>query len=299
MANSATPIDYVIGHEPRDTPPSPAHDYQRTHTLRRTLAACLPVRRPCNLADCKHCGENVARDAIQEMQDRFADFSRCSSIRLSVARNVNLAAAINDLALVRSRFLKLAHLGDYLLNTEITHTAEGWNPHIHLLTFDARPLDEITGLWDRAGADLRIETSHHAQRSDTLRAIEYILKPRLGTGPGSLRSILARAANGDALAADLWAEFDQWRTGNPRTRFRFSHRRTTAAPAAAPRDQHHTAAADQELAQLAILQAFGVTSRRAQAATLGIGDSTIARRRRHFPARSLGEPGRIPFRIGA
>lgn len=297
--SSNAPHDLVVGHAECDIPLSPVQQYQQSHTLRGTLTRCIPRHRPCNLADCRNCGERVAAAAIEALQAKFAVHQRCSSFRLSLARNVSLDVALRQLAVVRSCFLKRARLPEYLLNTEVTVTAEGWNAHLHLLVFGSRgDLGTVVALWDEVAEGLGFTPSHHAQRSETVPAIEYVLKPRLGSGPGSLRSTLSRASAGDPVAAALWAEWDAWRAGNQRTRFRFSYRRVAVPGRPALRDQYMVEVSDRDIARLTVLESFtGAESKRVQAWALGISDSTVARRRRQLPEVRLDEPGRIYFRI--
>jgi hypothetical protein len=144
--------------------------------------------------------------------------------------------------------------------------------------------------------DLDLIPSTFAQYSGAERALSYVFKDRLGSGPTSLRSLLSRAARGDADAHDDWCELDAWRNAHPRARFRQSFLKTNSTPPPT-RDQHHTNADDRDLAQLAILSALGITSKPQQARTLGISESTVSRRRRHFAPGYLGAPGRIYFRV--
>jgi hypothetical protein len=188
-------------------------------------------------------------------------------------------------------------------STEITRDAALWNLHDHVIVFPALDDDasRLLDAWDQACRDNALTASSHSRTSATVPALEYVLKARLGSGEGSLRRLINRAAHGDLDAVDDWQEWDAWRRAHPRVRFRASWLRPEApapsASAPAPRDQHLTAATDAELAQLAILAALGVRSRAAQVAALGIGESTVARRRRHFAREALREPDRIAFRV--
>jgi hypothetical protein len=287
-----------------DTPPS--HLYVKENTTRDALRLCAPGF-PCNIADCYVCGERVARNAQLDMLAKFAGFPSCISLRLSVARNADLDEAFRELATARRRFLETARLArtthGYVRSTEITRDGALWNVHDHLIVFTPLDVDisRLLDAWELACQREGLTPSSHAQMSATVPALEYVLKSRLGSGKGSLRRLISRAAHGDLDAADDWREWDAWRRAHPRARFRASwlqpEARTVRTAFSAPRDQHITEATDAELAQLSILTALGVRSRAAQAGALGIGDSTVARRRRHFPDHALGASGRIAYRV--
>lgn len=287
-----------------DTPPS--HLFVREHSTRDALRLCAPGF-PCNIADCPRCGERVARNARADTIARFSDFHTCLSLRLSVARNAHLDQAHGELATARRRFLEIAKLTrtthGYVRSTEITRDGALWNLHDHLIVFPALNDDaaRVLDAWDQACRESDLTASSHCRESATVPALEYVLKSRLGSGKGSLRRLIIRAADGDLDAADDWREWDAWRRSHPRARFRTSWLQpealTVQRALVAQRDQHITEVSDPELARLAILAALGVRSRAAQASALGIGDSTVARRRRHFPDHALGASGRIAFRV--
>ncbi|MFF7683874.1 hypothetical protein ACFZA2_14070 [Microbacterium sp. NPDC007973] len=214
----------------------------------------------------------------------------------------------DDLARVRTSFLKLARLNHttraYLRSTEVTRPDARWNWHDHWIIVPIGNADDerrlLLDLWDDACRQHGLTPSSYAQRSTTDSAITYILKPREGSGEGSLRDVLARAARGDADAVDDWIEWDRWRQAHPRVRFRHTMFAATATKAetstTVPRDQYTVAVSDSDLGRMSLLAALGVTSKRQQASILGVNPSTIARRRRHLPA---PRPGLIPFRVSA
>lgn len=310
--NSLTPAPYSLDYQCESpagvTHPAPSVLYVRSTSTRRSLRDCERGH-PCNLADCPRCGERVARNAQLDMLAKFADFPSCVSLRLSVARNADLDQGYRNLAAARRRFLEIARLRHTTMGSlrqaEITWVRAEKNWHDHLLVFPigdpSNEEDRLIDAWRQACRETDQEPSWDNQISATVPALEYVLKSRLGVGEGSLRRLISRAAHGDLDAVDDWQEWDAWRHAHPRARFRASWLRPEApAPAAsapAPRDQHLTAATDAELAQLAILAALGVRSRAEQVAALGIGDSTAARRRRHFAPGALGAPDRIAFRV--
>lgn len=299
------PLAISVAQSRCDTPPS--HIFVREHSTRTALQLCT-AGFPCNLADCPRCGVRIARNAQLDMLAKFADFPSCISLRLSVARNSDLDLAFRELATARRRFLEIAKLTrtthGYVRSTEATKEWALWNLHDHVVVFPVFDDDaaRLIDAWDQACRDTGLTPSpSHSQPSATVPALKYILKPRLGVGKHSLRRLINRAAHGDLDAADDWQEWDGWRRTHPRARFRASWLRPDAPAmpdrAPEPRDQHLTEASDAELAQLAILAALGVRSRAEQVAALGIGDSTVARRRRHFAGGALGAPDRIAFHV--
>ena len=233
------------------------------------------------------------------MRSKFAGNPECWSFRLSLALDVSLGRSLHDMATVRSRFLKRAQLGTYMLDMHVTRPNLGWNPHIHLLAFGDAGEQWIPALWESTAQALGFEPSvGPPRRSKTNPAIDYILKPRLGRGENSLRSLLSDAVEGNELAGSWWEEWDAWRAGNPRKRFRASYVRPVATKAVEPRNQHIVNAEDRELAQLALLSAFtGSESKRSQAWATQVSESTIARRRRHFPDGQMSTAERIFFRV--
>lgn len=260
----------------------------------------------CGLADCPRCGERAARRAQRDALARFAEFPHCISLRLSVDMNADLDAGRRDLDRVRTTFLKTSHLRAtahaYLRSTEVTRPDARWNWHDHLVVIPRRdPDSEISRLlnaWDDACRRHGLTASTHDRISNTPAALEYILKPRLGTDEGSLRDLIERAARGDADAHDDFTEWDTWRREHPRARFRSSWVAPITTPPgdetpATPRDQHIVTAEDADLARIAILSALGLSSKAQQADALGISQATIARRRRHLPT---PRPGLIPVR---
>lgn len=297
-ARKVVPLDYLVAHQSRETTPS--KEYVTANSVRRSLRRCMQWS-PCNVSDCPHCGERLARNAIKTAQERFSSFARCDSFRFSVARNVNLAEAFRELAVVLSLFLGMARLGrsagGYLISTEVTRTALGmWNAHLHMLVFDCSDAEErLPKLWERAAAKLGCSGSWHHRQSATEPAIDYVLKFRLGSGKGSLRQLLSRAAHGDALAADAWAEWDRWRAEHPHAQ----HRRPwlSARRPEKPKRQPLPDYSDAELARVSILAALGVHRADDQGAALGLSRPTIYRQRQHFGEQRLGNPGRIYFRF--
>jgi hypothetical protein len=239
---------------------------------------------------------------------KLAEHPSCLSIRLSTDMTIDLDTGYADLSRARSEFLKTSRLSQisrgYLRSTEITRKGARWNWHDHWIIIPAGSVDaerqRLLEIWDDVCAQLRLTPSSHAQQSATDAAIGYVLKPRLGSGETSLRALLARAARGDADAADDFLEWDSWRRTHPRARFRSSwvapsSPATPTAPAS-PRDQRIVTVDDGDLARMGLLSALGVTSKREQADLLGVSESSIARRRRHLPA---PRPGLIPFRVSA
>lgn len=289
------------------TPPSQRALFISDYSTRRRLRDCTPGW-ACNLADCPSCGERAALRAQQDALAKFANYPWCLSIRLSVDLHRDLHRGHDDLARVRTSFLKLARLSRttlaYLRSTEVTRPDARWNWHDHWVIIPIGSRDDerrrLLGLWDEACRQHGVTPSSHAQQSTTESALEYVLKPREGSGDGSLRDVLARAARGDADAAEDWIEWDSWRQANPHTRFRYSWVKPTetAQPVVErmARDQRIVGVSDPDLARMGLLTALGVTSKRAQASVLGVAESTISRRRRHLPP---PKPGLIPFRVSA
>lgn len=190
----------------------------------------------------------------------------------------------------------------YIRSTEVTRPDARWNVHDHLVIVPIGNVDEerqrLLDLWDDACRQYGLTPSSHAQQSSTDSAIAYILKPREGSGDGSLRDVLARAARGDAEAVDDWLEWDRWRQAHPHVRFRHTWVAATAtkdeATTTVARDQHTVAASDSDLNRLSLLAALGVDGPRQQGVILGMSESSVYRRKRLIPE---PRPGLIPFRV--
>ena len=303
--------DYLCECNAGVTPPSRSVLYVRSSTMRRSLRDCERGH-PCHLPDCLRCGERVALRAQFDILDAFADHQTCISIRLSVDLDPDLDHGHRALAKAWRRFLEIAKLRQtslgYLRVTEITRPDARWNWHIHLLVIPlsdpATELHRLIGLWEQACKQTGQTPSSHAQISETSRAVTYLTKPRLGTGHGSLRQITARASGGDADAHEDFTEWDAWRQAHPRVRFRSSWVGSAPAPESSsnstPRDQHMVSADDIDLARMALLTAMGVSSVTEQMGLFDVSESTVKRRRRHFPTGSLAvirDRERIPFRV--
>lgn len=288
------------------TSPSQRARFITEYSTRRRLRDCTPGW-ACNLADCPSCGERAALRAQQDALAKFANYPWCLSIRLSVDLHRDLHHAHADLARVRTWFLKSARLSmttrGYLRSTEVTRPDARWNVHDHLVIVPIGSMDDerrrLLDLWDDACRQHGLTPSSHAQQSTTDSALEYVLKPREGSGDGSLRDVLARAARGDADAAEDWIEWDRWREANPRARFR--HTWVADAPTktettTVPRDQYTVAVSDSDLARMSLLAALGVRAPRQQAAILGMSEASVYRRKRQLPE---SRPGLMPFRISS
>ncbi|MEX8059861.1 hypothetical protein [Microbacterium sp. 16-032] len=261
----------------------------------------------CNLPDCPECGERRALTAQEDALAKFAEFPDCLSLRLSVDMHRDLDTAWRDLGRARATFMKNARLSrttlGYLRSTEVTRPDARWNVHDHWVVIPrGNAADEqrrLLAAWEDACRATGLEPSSHPQFSDTPSALEYILKPRLGTGEGSLRHLLIDAARGDADAHDDWQEWDAWRRAHPRARFRSSW----LAPVITtpeekiptpPRDQSATTVPDRDLALMALLDALGATTNAQHELMLGMSRRSIQRRRTSIPD---ARPGLIPYRI--
>jgi hypothetical protein len=240
------------------------------------------------------------------MLAKFKNHPGCISLRLSVELTGDLDQGYDDLSRARTLFLENARLTrasrGYLRSTEITRVGARWNWHDHLVVI---PLEHpraeagrLLDLWDDACRQVGLTPSSHDRGdSDTPGAISYVLKERLGTGEGSLRTLLSRATRGDADAAEDFLEWDTWRNQNPRARFRHSWS-SPEAPAIpepkTPRDQSATKVPDLDLGLMAMLDALGASTNAQQGVILGLSRRSLQRRRSNFPP---ARPGLIPFRI--
>jgi hypothetical protein len=164
------------------------------------------------------------------LHDLSADYAEIMTITLSLSSKPTtpLADLWDALDGLRSRWVGShwlrSHCDGWRWSMELTHTNNGWHPHIAFVLFSRNTVSP--DLFDRLQTDsatrwatTATKLGHHAEADVQIlakvtrtsgRALRYAMKGMIASPEHSVTpgTIVRRAANGDADAADLWSEIE-------------------------------------------------------------------------------------------